>query len=77
MKIWSLIPVICLVAACGVDGEPVPPSDEDDETVARDTPLQTRPKIRGAISIGSSGTRVAVGTEIVRGNVTVGVGRSF
>ncbi|MEO1139631.1 MAG: hypothetical protein AAFW87_09255 [Pseudomonadota bacterium] len=77
MKRLSILPVLCLVAACGVDGEPIPPSNEDDETVARDSPLQPRPKVNGAISVGSSGTHVAVGTTFISGNVTVGVGTSF
>ena len=77
MKIWSLIPILCLLAACGVDGEPIPPGSDKDKADASDTPLQPRPKINGAISVGSSGTHVAVGTTMVSGNVTVGVGTSF
>ena len=68
---------LILVAGCGVDGEPVPPDSEPDDTVARNDPTQVRPNLNGSLTVGTNGSRASVGTSIVRGNVSVHVGTVF
>ena len=77
MKAWRLIPVLCLVAACGVDGEPIPPGEEEeDETVAQETPATTA-STSTVISVGSNGVNAGVATTLNRGNVSVTLGTGF
>jgi len=68
---------LMILTGCGVDGEPIPPGSEEDEAVARNDPTVPRPRINGALSVGSNGTRASVGTEIISGNVTIGMGTTF
>lgn len=81
MKVWSLLPVICMVAACGVDGEPVPPGTDDgeeDETVAQSVDSQkTDVSTSTVISAGSHGVNAGVATTLSRGNVSLTVGALF
>ena len=81
MKVWSLLPVICLVAACGVDGEPIPPGSdesEEDETVSQSVDTQkTDVSTSTVISAGSNGVNAGVATTLSRGNVSVTVGTLF
>ncbi|MFN3209199.1 MAG: argininosuccinate lyase [Roseovarius sp.] len=74
-----LIACICLavLAGCGVDGEPIPPGAEPDDTVARNDPTVVRPNINGALTVGTNGSRASVGTSIISGNVSVHVGKTF
>lgn len=69
-----LIAVLGLVvlAGCGVDGEPIPPGSETE-----DSPITPRPKINGGITLGTNGSTTSVSTSVISGNVTVGVGTTF
>ncbi|MGK7654636.1 MULTISPECIES: hypothetical protein [unclassified Roseovarius] len=68
---------LVILAGCGVDGEPIPPGSEPDNTVARNDPTQVRPNINGALTVGTNGSSASVGTSIVSGNVSVHVGTVF
>ena len=68
---------LMVLAGCGVDGEPIPPGSEADDTVARNDPTQVRPNLNGSLTVGTNGSRASVGTSIVSGNVSVHVGTVF
>ena len=68
---------LLILAGCGVDGEPIPPGSEPDDSVARNDPTVVRPNINGSLSVGSNGTRGSVGTSVVSGNMSVHVGTTF
>lgn len=59
---------IVFLAGCGVDGEPVPPGEEQPQ-VETDTSV--------VLSAGSHGAGAAVATTVRRGNVSITLGTGF
>ncbi|QFT91480.1 hypothetical protein FIU86_01385 [Roseovarius sp. THAF9] len=68
---------LVVLAGCGVDGEPIPPGSEADDTVVRNDPTPVRPNLNGSLTVGTNGSRASVGTSVVSGNVSVHVGTVF
>lgn len=86
MKLWNVLPVLFLLAACGVDGEPIRPgseptvpqsTSEDDLTSQEVTQTETDVSTSSLISIGSSGINAGVATTLQRGNVSISLGTFF
>ena len=63
MRFLGLIGAVSLLAACGADGDPVPPSDE---------PVTT--SVHTTIGVGDSGVNTGTRVSATKGNWTVGVG---
>ncbi|WP_317056246.1 hypothetical protein [Roseovarius rhodophyticola] len=85
MRVWIAFAGLLALMACGVDGEPIPPGQEDapavdeaeaDETVSQNTP-QTTTSTSVVLSGGSSGVGAGVATTLNRGNVSVTLGTFF
>lgn len=78
MKTWKLLPMLSVLAACGVDGEPIPPGPEDDETVSQEVIApKTDISTTTVLSAGSSGVNAGVATTLSRGNFSLTLGRGF
>ncbi len=87
MRVWIAFAGLLALMACGVDGEPIPPGQEDapavdeDEAEADETVSQNKPQTTTSTSVvlsgGSRGVGAGVATTLNRGNVSVTLGTFF
>ncbi|MEL7256850.1 MAG: hypothetical protein AAFN80_03275 [Pseudomonadota bacterium] len=85
MRVWIAFVGLLALMACGVDGEPITPGQQDapavDETETDDTVSQNTPQTTTSTSVvlsgGSNGVGAGVATTLNRGNVSVTLGTFF
>lgn len=75
MTSFRWMPIVLLLAACGVDGEPIPPGSEEEEVEAQAVPVTQSTST--VISVGSNGVNGGVATTLNRGNVSITLGTGF